>query len=88
MPSKGAARPDVLAQAVARQVRTELTARDLDLSALFGVIGARSYVYSRLSVDKASHALTLTEVAVGIGGVVQMRSVLRVKWESRAHGCC
>ncbi len=63
MPSKSAARPDSVAQAVARQIRTELTARDMDITALIGLIGKRSYVYTRLSVDGATHALTLTELA-------------------------
>ena len=35
----------------------------MDITDLIGLIGKRSYVYTRLSVDGATHALTLTEMA-------------------------
>lgn len=67
MPATSASKPEGLAKAVARQIRTELTRRDLDINALIGVIGKRSYVYTRLSVDGATHALSLNELSVIAG---------------------
>ncbi len=63
MGRKASGAPGPLAAAAASEVRAELGRRGLTVSSLDGVIGSHSYVFARLSPEKATMPLNLNDTA-------------------------